>query len=61
MGFAGRHHRNCETAEQAVIREVKEETGYEVCVIRLVGIYSDPRHTTMTYPDGNTVFYVSIL
>jgi len=50
-----------ETAEQAVIREVREETGYEVCVVRLIGIYSDPLHTTMTYPDGNTVSYVSLL
>ena len=50
-----------ETAEQAIVREVKEETGYEVRVIRLIGIYSDPQHTTMTYPDGNTVAYVSLL
>lgn len=49
-----------ETADQAIVREVKEETGYEVRVLRLVGIYSDPRHTTVTYPDGNTVAYVSL-
>jgi mutator protein MutT len=50
-----------ETAEQAVIREVKEETGYDVSVIRLIGVYSDPKYTTITYPDGNTAHYVSIL
>ncbi len=50
-----------ETAEQAVIREVKEETGYDIKVLRLIGIYSEPEHTTMTYPDGNTVAYVSLL
>ncbi|HUB65865.1 MAG TPA: NUDIX domain-containing protein [Candidatus Methylacidiphilales bacterium] len=50
-----------ETADQAIVREVKEETGYDVRVIRLIGIYSNPKDTTITYPEGDTVFYVSIL
>ena len=50
-----------ETADQAVVREVREETGYQVEVVRLVGVYSDPRHTTITYPEGDTVSYVSVL
>jgi 8-oxo-dGTP pyrophosphatase MutT (NUDIX family) len=50
-----------ETAEQAVVREVREETGYDVRVTRLIGIYSDPQHTTVTYADGNTINYVSLL
>ena len=50
-----------ETAEQGVVREVREETGYEVRVVRLVGVYSDPQFTTVTYADGNTVCYVSLL
>lgn len=49
-----------ETAAAAAVREVLEETGYVVQVLRLVGIYSDPQFTTMTYPDGNTVSYVAI-
>jgi ADP-ribose pyrophosphatase YjhB (NUDIX family) len=49
-----------ETADVAVAREVLEETGYVVEVIRLVGVYSDPQFTTMTYPDGNTVSYVAL-
>ena len=32
-----------ETVADAVVREVREETGYEVAVGRLVGVYSDPR------------------
>ncbi|WP_457635894.1 NUDIX domain-containing protein [Persephonella sp.] len=31
-----------ETVEQAVIREMKEETGLDVEIIRLLGVYSDP-------------------
>ena len=50
-----------ETADQTIVREVLEETGYEVRVVRLVGIYSDPQHTTMTYPNGDVVSYVSSL
>ena len=49
-----------ETADQAVVREVREETGYVVEVLRLVGIYSDPKHTTIRYPDGNVNSYVAI-
>ena len=40
-----------ESVSQAVTREVKEETGLDVEAVRLVGIYSDPRHV-MAYDDG---------
>jgi ADP-ribose pyrophosphatase YjhB (NUDIX family) len=40
-----------ETIAQTAIREVKEETGLDVAVQRLVGIYSDPRHV-VEYSDG---------
>ena len=50
-----------ETAAQAVVREIREETGYEAQALRLIGIYSDPAQTTVTYPDGNTVAYVTLL
>ena len=50
-----------ETLAAAVVREVAEETGYTVEVIRLVGVYSDPAHTVVQYPDGNSVQYVSAL
>ena len=50
-----------ETVEQGAVREVREETGYDVAVVRLVGVYTDPAHTTFRYPDGNVVQYVSLL
>ncbi len=40
-----------ETAEAAVVREVREETGLETRVLRLVGVYSDPARD----PRGHTV------
>jgi ADP-ribose pyrophosphatase YjhB (NUDIX family) len=40
-----------ETFAQSVIREVKEETGFDVRIERIVGIYSDPGHV-FAYDDG---------
>ena len=40
-----------ETLQQAVERELREETGLDVEVTGLVGIYSDPRHV-IAYTDG---------
>jgi ADP-ribose pyrophosphatase YjhB (NUDIX family) len=40
-----------ESISQAVAREVKEETGFEVEAERLVGIYSNPGHI-VAYSDG---------
>jgi 8-oxo-dGTP pyrophosphatase MutT (NUDIX family) len=40
-----------ESLPGAAVREVKEETGYDVEVTGLVGIYSDPRHI-IAYSDG---------
>jgi ADP-ribose pyrophosphatase YjhB (NUDIX family) len=40
-----------ETIAQTVIREVKEETGLDIAIERLVGIYSDPGHV-VAYSDG---------
>ena len=41
-----------ETVEETCIREVYEETGLNVRVIKLVGVYSDPNRM-VEYPDGN--------
>lgn len=48
----GGHIEPGESVAEACAREVKEETGLEVEVVRLVGIYSDP-HRVAEYADGN--------
>ncbi len=40
-----------ESVPQAAVREVKEETGYDVEVTGMVGLYTDARHI-MAYSDG---------
>ena len=40
-----------ETISQTVVREVKEETGIDVEVTGLIGIYSDPNHV-IAFTDG---------
>jgi len=40
-----------ETFADSAIREVKEETGFDVRIDRIIGIYSDPGHV-FAYDDG---------
>ena len=50
-----------ESVQQGVLREVREETGLYVRVVRLVGVYSDPRNYMIThYPGGDIVHNVSL-
>lgn len=48
-----------ESVQEACAREVWEETGLYVEVVRLIGIYSDPNRV-IVYPDGNKVHIVAL-
>jgi ADP-ribose pyrophosphatase YjhB (NUDIX family) len=49
-----------ESVQEAVVREVREETGLTVAVRRLVGVYSEPSRQVVRYPDGNVWHYVNV-
>jgi ADP-ribose pyrophosphatase YjhB (NUDIX family) len=46
-----------ESVSEGCAREVLEETGLKVRIIRLTGVYSDPDQV-VSYPDGNRAFIV---
>ena len=49
-----------ESLHEALVREVREETGLAVEPVRLIGVYSAPAcHQIVSYPDGNVIHYVS--
>lgn len=48
-----------ESVSEACIREVWEETGLQVRVTRLSGVYSDPNKLVI-YPDGNKAHIVAL-
>jgi 8-oxo-dGTP pyrophosphatase MutT (NUDIX family) len=49
-----------ESLREAVVREVREETGLRVAPGRLVGVYSEPRLQVVRYPDGNVWHYINV-
>lgn len=48
-----------ESVSETIVREVREETGLEVGVLGLVGVYSSP-HVLVQYADGNRFQIVSL-
>ena len=49
-----------ESVSDAIVREVREETGLRVKPRRIVGVYSDPALQVVRYPDGNVWHWVSV-
>lgn len=48
-----------ESVTEAIEREVQEETGLLIEVMRLVGVYSDPKLQVVRYPDGRVVHFIN--
>ena len=48
-----------ESVSEACQREVLEETGLEVEITRLIGIYSNPNQI-IEYPDGNKIHLIAL-
>jgi HAD superfamily hydrolase (TIGR01450 family) len=48
-----------ETVSEAIIREVREETGLQVAIQRASGIYSQPDAQIYTYPSGEIAHFIT--
>jgi ADP-ribose pyrophosphatase YjhB (NUDIX family) len=59
-GLPGGYMEPGESVDVATAREVREETGVQVEVGRLVGVYSDPAIQVIEYPDGRRVQAVNL-
>ena len=55
----GGAHESGESGEECCIRETLEETGLQVRVVRLVGVYTTPHRITI-YADGNRAQFFTL-
>ncbi|HUN22064.1 MAG TPA: NUDIX domain-containing protein [Anaerolineales bacterium] len=53
-GLVGGYLELGESYRECAVREVREETGYEVEIIRVVGLYAGPQYDVV-YPNGDEV------
>ncbi len=59
-GLPGGYVERGESVSEAAVREVFEETGVEIEVGRLIGVYSDPERQVIAYPGGDRVQAVNL-
>ena len=58
-GIPSGHVEPGETVKDAAVREVLEETGLQVRILRLIGVYSEPDSQVFRYPDGRVTHFVT--
>lgn len=58
-GIPSGHVEPGETVQDAAIREVSEETGLQIKILRLIGVYSEPSSQIFRYPDGRVTHFVT--
>lgn len=58
-GLPSGHVEAGETVAAAVVREMREEAGLDVEVLRLIGVYSDPVSQVFAYPSGRVSHFVT--
>lgn len=49
----------CESVEGAIKREIREETGLQVTIAELTGVYSQPEQQVFSYPTGKAVHFIT--
>ncbi|WP_119304634.1 NUDIX hydrolase [Dongia deserti] len=60
-GLPGGHQEVGDSTVETAIREVLEETGLKIKRPQVFGIASDPRHETITFPNGDRTQSVAVL
>ena len=60
-GLPGGHQEVGDSSAETAVREVFEETGLRIKRPLVFGIASDPRHETVTFPNGDRTQSVSVL
>ncbi|HEY1384866.1 MAG TPA: NUDIX domain-containing protein [Dongiaceae bacterium] len=60
-GLPGGHQEIGDSSVDTAIREVLEETGLRIARLEAFGIASDPKHETITFPNGDRTQTVSVM